>query len=427
MFVTLAAVVILGLALQVATLNGLGQRRPIGDEEEYLSRGRAADPHAPQPFLRPPVMPWLARAAHRASSGSHQAETRLRQFVAFISWLTIALTAIAGWLQHGPGVALLAATLLLAQPERLLLANHLWPETLLGAILAALVVLQSQPTCSGTALAIGLLAALGSAIRIDFLIILPCLLLVHAASGLFWQAAVSLAAPSVLLLIGLAMRNLRRYGVALPDTTWAFNLMAAHCEAQRSPSAPPPPSIERPIAEALERWRQLPPPATPREGWTALMALLGSPMGLGRGIVRRLLTLVGPDTFIREKLLPRGAAYPELTDAARRRWSMVLRFSLPALFAVTLTLGVYSQYLPARYAWPTLGLMLVTVLFHARTRNRVAFLPVLSLVAAQLIHQHAWDLASRFESGTLATISGLALTAVALTVALSRIRCSREL
>ncbi len=431
----LVTVFVMAVLVQVLIWRGMGRRLPIGDEVEYLHRGRSRDPHAPERFLRPPTLPWLAKLSHlQPASG----ENRLRLVFATVSCLTIALTAYAGWLLAGPGVALIAAVLFATQPERLLLANHLWPETLLAATLAALAVTQSLPTSTTTALIAGLLVALGVSIRIDFLAALPFLLVAWpealslealslealSLEALSLATIAALSGPSIVLLAALTIRNFRRYGIALPDTTWSFNLLAAHyetlAEADRQPG------IEQPIADALATWEQLPQAQTSRTGWVALSQLLRSPVRFARGSIRRLLTLIGPDTFIRQKLLPRDAAYPELGDAARHRWERLLKLSLPALIATTLTLSVAGGQPPPSYTWPTLGLVLVSVLFHARTRNRVAFLPILALVASQQIATVGWALARRPESATLVTVSLLIAVDLLIFFALIRIRCSQE-
>ncbi len=424
-----AIVLVLAVLAQVLTWHGMGRRQPIGDEVEYLERGRSRDPHAPERFLRPPTLPWLAKVCHRQPA---RGEIRCRLVFAVMSCFTIALTAIAGWLADGPGVGLLAAVLLTAQPERLLLANHIWPETLLAATLAALAIVHTLPATPATSLAAGLVAALGVSIRIDFVAALPLLLLAWTGSWSVTTVA-TLLAPSLLLLAALSIRNHRRYGIALPDTTWAFNLLAARSEAYHAGKfgalgkTDGPPGIEHSIADALATWERLPPAQRSRHGMAALWQSLRSPWRFFCGVLRHLLTLIGPDTFIRQKLLPRDAAYPDLGDAARRNWDQLLRFSLPALIAVTFSLMIVGQQRLPHYAWPTLGLVIVAVLFHARTRNRVAFLPILVLVASQQIWRSVWAVAEHPESATLWAAGLATFIALLIFAALIRIRCSIEL
>ena len=151
-----------------------------------------------------------------------------------------------------------------------------------------------------------------------------------------------------------------------------------------------------------------------------------SPLKFGRGVVRRVLTLVGPDTFVRQKLLPRDAAYPDMEDGARRHWDRLLKLSWPALIAVTLTVSIIHRQPPPAYTWPSLGLLVVAALFHARTRNRVAFLPVLALFAGQQISSYAWAVAESRESATLWAAAQWTLAALLIFAALIRIRCSKE-
>jgi hypothetical protein len=147
-----------------------------------------------------------------------------------------------------------------------------------------------------------------------------------------------------------------------------------------------------------------------------------SPGRLVRGIVRRLLTLAGPDTFIRQKLLPAAGAYPDLGERARRWWGAALRVAFPALLTAVLLAAAVGRRIPASYAWPALGLLAVAVLFHARTRYRVAALPALSLLAAEgLLRGFAHVSARPWDALPILVIAGLVLWA------LLRIDCSAEL
>jgi hypothetical protein len=418
---SLAGVLLLALAVQLAALWRMGGRRAIGDELGYLERGGSQDPLAPRQFLRVPLLPWLA-AFCRGSAPLDVGERRLRLLMSAAGILTVVVTAIAGWQLGGPAVALLGALLLAVQPERVLLGCHLWPDTLLALVLAGQTAVSALPASPAVALIAGGLCTLGVLTRIDFLVVPPLLLAAWRVSQGPLSALTGWAVigPPLLALALVTIRNGRRYGVWLPDDTWAFNLMVARSEARLVDEGRF--AIEPAVADAVKSWRDLTHRQAPRQGLGALWENLRSPHHFGRGIARRILTLVGPDTFLRQKVLPRDAAYPDLADRWRRRWDAALRIAFPLLAATVLISGLAGPRLPGGFAWPTLGLLAVAVLFHARTRYRVTALPALSLVAAQGIVR-CRDL---LEGRPLAAALLLGAGAV-LFWALLRIRCSAEL
>jgi hypothetical protein len=282
-------------------------------------------------------------------------------------------------------VALLGTFLFAVHPERILLGCHIWPDTLLAVTLAALMVVSTLPEVPATALLAGGLCALGVLTRVDFLLALPLFLAAwRISSGPPGAIAIAaLLAPPLGALVLLSVRNYRRYGIPLPDTTWAFNLMVAREEARLKSDDHF--EIERTVGDAVAAWRGLAPVEAARRGLGALGEVLRSPLRFGRGIVRRLLILVGPDTFIRQKLLPRDAAYPDLGERQRRWWEAALEIATPLLVTVVLIGAAAGRCIPESYAWPSLGLAAAAILFHTRTRYRVTLLPALSLVAAQAI------------------------------------------
>ena len=411
------AVVLAATAVQLRALVAMGRRRPIGDEAGYLARGQSADPFAPRLFIRPPLLPWLAALSYRRAGDG---ESRLRRWMAIASCLTVVLVALTGWRLGGPWVALVASLLLAAQPERIVLGCHIWPEPLLALLLAALCFTQTIPPTPGLALGVGLLATLGVLCRIDFAIVPPVLL------AAWWQTAspptavvAVLLLPSVIALIWTSTHNYRRYGIPFPDTTWAFNLMVARRESRFRDSNRF--EIEAAVNEIIPVWKQLHSTRVVRPGVTAFMDILRSPLRFGRGIGRRLLTLAGPDTFVRQKLLPAEGAYPQLGDRSRRRWDRALRVAFPLLVTIILSSIAVSPRLPESFAWPSLALLAVAVLFHARTRFRVVAMPALALLAALGLVRLAAALPGRPElSGAIAILATLLLWA------LLRIKCSTE-
>jgi len=222
-------------------------------------------------------------------------------------------------------------------------------------------------------------------IRIDFLVAVPFFFgawsMVYGPPGVF--AAAAIFGPLLAALVLLSVRNSRRYGIPLPDTTWAFNLMVAREDACLAGDNRI--DIERTVQNAVATWRDLEPREAVRLGLEALGDIFCSPLRFGRGVVRRMLVLVGPDTFIRQRLLPENAAYPDLGQRHRRFWDTALVVATPLLVTMAL-IGTFAERRnPESFAWPSLALAAAIVLFHTRTRYRVALLPALSLVAAQAI------------------------------------------
>ncbi len=408
-----AAVILTALAFQLAALRGMGRNRPIGDEKAYLARGRSEDPYAPRQFLRPPLLPWLSAVFCRGGDGM----SRLRLLMAIASFLAVVLTAVAGWRLGGPAIAVLAALLLAAQPERILIGCHIWPESLLALLLAALCAVHTLPATPAVALAAAGISTLGVLTRIDFAVVPPLLLAAWWQShGMSALIAALLLAPPAIALLWISVRNGRRYGVPLPDTTWAFNLMLARREYDRAGSRAA--EIEQTIQGLRKTWLPLSPAQSVRRGQAALSELLRSPAGLVRGIARRLLALAGPDTFVRQRMLP---TYVDLSPPARRRWNAVLKVAFPLQMTTLLIATAVTLEPPPSCAWPAFGLLAAAALFHARTRYRVSVLPALSLWAAQALAGLAESLPGRPATAAAAAIGGALLF-----WALLRVRTSTE-
>jgi hypothetical protein len=365
--------------IQGAALYGMGPRRLIGDEVDYLGDA-GEDPQASLLFLRPPLLLWIGRWCHRPGD---RGEGRMRAVMGLASVLTVALTAAAGWQLGGTEAAVLAGVLLLVQPERIVFGCHLWPETLLALLVSGLNLLLVLPAGGGAwrELALGALCALGTLIRLDFLAAAPFAALGLAASGhpaTFAECA-SIAAPSLLVVVLLSVRNRRRYGVPLPDTTWAFNLTLARSQLESRFFGL---EIEPRIDTAVQSWSRLSPREHLRQGIASVGSIVTAPGAFLRGVAKRVLILVGPDTFIRQKLL-QSDVYPRLHNGMRKLLAASLLFSYPLLLTVALFTWVLAgRELPSAFLFPSLGLFGVAALVHARTRYRVSILPTVSLMAA---------------------------------------------
>ena len=414
----LALVVTIGslaLVLQLAILGGLAPRLLVGDEDEYLSRSRSKDPLDPATFLRPPLLPWMVALC--AAGGDEKTEARVRLLMALTSVGSVVLTTVAGWHLGGWPVAAVSGGLLLLHPERLILGCHIWPDSPLAMVVALinLALITSPPV---PPLALGIACALGVLVRVDAVVLPPLVLLAMAAQGgLPATSVLGVAAPSAVLLALLTVRNARRYGVVLPDDTWAFNLMVAAEEI--TDEAPGEFALEPLIARVSGEWSSMTIEGRSRAGLAALGRIVRSPGRVGRSVVRRTLTLIGPDTFVRQKLLGSTTVYPRLGPAGRRLLPAMLQVASPMLVAA-IVVGVFLHRPTAAYAIPSLGLIAVAALAHARTRYRLAVLPTLCLLAAQV------SVAGIATSDTRTLIVALAAF-VLLTGLLSRIRRGTEL
>lgn len=364
------------LAAHLAVLFALRPRRPIGDEGEYLQRGRWPDPHRPVRYLRVPLVPALFRFASLCSA---QPENGLRFAGALLGAFAVTLVALAGSLGGSPLAGLLGAGLMLLWIERLLLAAHLWPDTLLCVLhAAALCLLQLEPTPL-VAGALGLVLALACLTRIEQLALAPGLLavLVLADPGRTGLGALLLLllAPTAFALFAWSAVAWRRYRIPLPDTTWLFNLriLDRQLDEDRRGAI----AVERSIKALLRE------EGTRDAGGSLVRRLLRRPLGLLASLLRRLAASFGPDTFVDARLLPpHGAAYPAMSERSARTWRLALRASfpllaLPGLWAIGVS-GAAPLWLLA--AAPVL---LALVVVHFRSRYRLVLMPWLALAAAQ--------------------------------------------
>ena len=409
-------VVACALLVTLAALFGMGRRRAVGDEASYLEGPGGPAPHL---FVRIPVLNGLAALCRRTVGAE-----RLRWLLALVSVATVGVTLVVGWSLGGPSLGILAAVLFLLQPERIVLACHVWPDVLLALLTTLVVGLLALPVplADPVLLALGLVCALGSLTRIDFLAV-P--VLVWASLLLSGQPVDSggllrLLGPTIAALLLWSLRNYFRYGIALPDNTWVFNLMVA--EAETRLDNPREFVLEPLIEETVSRWHTLPESEKGKSGLRVLWATLGRPGHFLRSVARRALTLCGPDTFVRQKLLPRSAAYPDLDARVRRAFDLPLQMAFPLLLTLAGVGFLLRGEGPPLATWPVLGLFAISALFLARTRNRMVVLPTFSILAAQgllalptaLASSAPWELA-------------LLASAPFVFWALARIPSSREL
>jgi hypothetical protein len=279
------------------------------------------------------------------------------------------------------GVA--AGLLLLGQLERILLGSRLWPDTWLGLWVALAVLrLASMPLPLTWPPILSLLAVLALLTRLDGAalglgIAAACLALDTGA----FTAAAPLGAVLVVSL-ALALRNQRRYGVPLPDDTWAFNLLVRSQAEELGPA-----SVEEGVRRAFRTWCSLPAPGRWRNTG-------GLPSGsCWIGILRRIAIYLGPDRFVSDRLLGR---WP-------RPLVSLLGLSFPVLAGVALVTAPSASQQEVAVACLGAPLILAAVCAHTRTRYRVVVMPVLA-------HLGGVGIARVIESGG-AALAGPATTA----------------
>lgn len=359
---------------------------PVGDEAEYIERGRSGRPFAPDPFFRLPVLPLIAWCAGRC--GQPQAGLRAASMLGS----ALAMLAATRAATHTGGIATgwTLGLVLLLIPERFALGHRIWPDVHLAAVTSAVIlVVVSCPEPIPLPLASALLGALLSAavlVRLDAVLLVP-------ATGVAWTGlqseiqGIHLAAiiglPTVAFLAWWAFAH-RTMGQRWPDTTWLFNLKVWTEEARR---------IGRVSTITVDDLIH-PPAGSGRSRATTLGDHFAA-------IAARTRTLLGPDTFVSGKLLPASGHLP------RPGSSWGLRYSVPGLVAATVVLSCWR---PDPATWllvPAAALLLPAILFHARTRYRLPMIygvvPVLAAHIGSLLGP------SRYPT-TLWMLSAVAMT-----------------
>lgn len=385
---------------QTRILASFGTPRMIGDEGEYVKRGQKRDPLEPDPFLRVPIMPLLARLALAKQSPPN----RLRLLQRGLSALTIGAVAFGGYLIAGYIGLWVAAAIFILLPERMLLAQHLWPDVPLATILAAWSMGALLPPSEPTFWLLGCLNALAFLTRVDALAITPTSLLAVLLifPEQFHAALLPLIAPCLLSGLLLSLRNGETYGLWLPDNTAFFNLTLMHKETAEQEKT----YTTTRVKAVKKDWDAASHQTRMAQGILAVSGIVKRPLRTLLGIWQRFLGLCGKETFISQKLLhPTRGAYPQARPEQFKSWNYLLRFAFPLLLAATIAALVQHQGIPF-FLTATLALFFVSFLFHTRTRYRLALLPGMVLAAVWLIQHSA---TSDLKTNAIAMIAGLAI------------------
>ncbi|MGA0367863.1 MAG: hypothetical protein ACO3N7_00255 [Kiritimatiellia bacterium] len=355
----------------------------IGDEIEYADRGQSADPYAPHPFLRVPLMPWLARI----SACFHHPIDAMRLMMLFVNTGTYMLTVYAAGIMYGDKASLTAGALLMVMPERFWMSSRFWPEALIGLWLATLpiIFLREDPQWI-PALLCGVIALFASLTRIEQILLSPGLLMVwylREGSVPVW-VCVWICAPVLLGHALWTLHNFVKYRLPLPDNTWCFNLTVMQRELQTDPGNHK--GIQSCVLSSVPSWQSRSDPSGISSAGKTLISILKQPSNWTRQFLRRAWSLTGPDTFVSQLIL---STIPERNRIAGPKTHTLLRiwlhYSVPVMVSLTLCLSLWFGTLPPFYLLPCGMLFLIFCMFHTRTRFRSPLLPSLALWITHLV------------------------------------------
>lgn len=410
---SIGALVVL-LVLQVWSLVSMQPRIPVGDENGYLAQAQGQQ--RARLFLRVPMVMFVARLVR----GTGDPERAMRAVSASFGMATVGLLGYAAYLLSGWSGVLTTTLFLLLLPERLILNNHIWSDSLITTWLAAINLSLVFPLNSwATAATLGILVCASVLTRIDQVVLLVAVPLAFAIDEAITLAYLSLiCGPAIAALILLSVRNYLRHGLALPDNTLMFNLGVARAELESKEVRK---TIQSTVITVVPTWRKLAARSQIGYGIEALSLLLQQPFRFAGNVLSRAWSLLGPDSFVTDRLLPpNGGAYPAMPENVARYWRVLLRVSFPMVAAFLL---VFAQANPTPipgFVIPVLFLFLTAAALHSRTRYRMALIPGLALWAAIVIP-------SSIKMLTGPWCLALAVAAMALSMVLIRFQNRRDL
>lgn len=386
--------VVLTAAIQAGLCFGSGYRTPVGDENEYLSRARSDDPYGPNPFLRVPLMIFFAR---RFASGGN--EQPVRNALAMVAVATTLFLGLAGYLTFGPVGAVMATMLYLLLPDRMILSQHLWPDTMLALYQSMLLFMLSVSAIlePPSPWIFGLVIAAAAMTRIDGILLAPAVTLALVAMGenarLIWPG---IGTPMIAALAAVSWHNQRNYRIPWPDTTSLFNISILAGENKRRGEKAK--TVEHLVQAAWPVWNTSGHSERRKHSLRACVSIIQKPYTLLLGFVRRGWQMVGGDFFSIEVLLDANTgAYREMSPRIRKAWVNSLRFSFPLLLGLSAA-GMILHPSVRPLMIPAGTCFLLTCLIHARTRFRFSILPSLCFSATACVaglptSERAWPTA----------------------------------
>jgi hypothetical protein len=316
-------------------------------------------------------MPALAWLAFRGQGDV----IRFRQYQIAITSVAMVFTSLSGYWLAGYAGLWITTLVFLFLPERTLLAPHLWPDVPLATIMAALSAILIMPDFSGQSLVIGLIAACAFLTRFDALVVAPITWLAwsNAQFEQLMQYAPPILLPTFAGLLLLTLFNGLRFGKWLPDDTAFFNLSVMNKELTAEGRKP----TTHHVRATAKTWSQETALETLlKKAWAELFNAFKRPHKVITDIFNRLLGFCGQETFLTQKVLP---AYPNAKKALISTCHGWLRWTFPLLLAMSISSPIVIGGLPT-FIWPTFALFVAAILFHTRTRYRLAILPGLVLL-----------------------------------------------
>ena len=356
--------VLIALMLQRMLLNGLKPQKLVGDESEYLRLANGKRDNTL--WVRVPLGAaplWFFRRwpiARQTTAG--------RAVISFVSSVTVGLTTWFAFRAGGPAAALTAGTLALLCVERGVLAIHLWSDIGLGLWLLLLSEVMRNASSLPDMAMIGGIVAVGVLTRIDFLAAwgVAILFAVFQDTAL-WPTICFVAGPTVIAVAGLTLLHGMRHGVWAPDTSLLFNISVAVTEA-RHPEMTTQDLMHTTVARRRQGQSVFVPSDSKSEVW------LGPALYL---LLRRLVVLLGPETFVRHNLLnKRLAGYrPFHLSLKHGGTGANLSFWFSAVFLAFLLL---SSQITLEISLLVMAVVMTQAAVQTRSRYRMSLLPVLA-------------------------------------------------
>lgn len=368
----LGLLVVAAAAFEVARRRLLAPEHLVGDEAEYIARRSSADPYSKEPFLRAPGMTWIVLRCRSVSA--------CRWWMSASGTAAVVCTGGAAHALTGSVLAgAIAALLMLALPDRVVLSSHLWPDVPATALHAALawLLLASAADRVSPAVAIAGMAVVGAVLpllRIDTATAaaIACALL---AGHWWWVVA---PASTLLTVIALSAFHSARHGIRSPDTTGWFNLTLLAATTAAGERQPLEPSMTR----CYGRWLAQTDAERADDARQALRALVAGPGRTLWQLTLRTGQLLGPDTFATQVLLhPDDGAYPSLSPRRRRWLQRALQWSFTVLIALSVAGATHGGTAAASAVAGAAGVLVASAV-NARTRFRRSALPWLVVPAA---------------------------------------------
>ena len=339
-----------------AVISGLGwaflaPRILVGDEVEYMGGGPPSTV-----WVRVPGQGWLVRMAQHLLPLPHAGGARLVTVLMSLATIVLAVWFVQD--QVGPVGAVITAVILLTSLERLILACHLWPDIPMGALLLCAGILIVS---DGSDVSLALIASLAVAIRIEALALCALASALPVLKGIEDGADFVPALICLTALAALTGVNRCRYGVWVLDSTASFNFAIARKEAFLTGA-----DVLTLMRDTLNDHRGL-----------QVQKHRASALRHSALAIVRLRVILGPESFVSQGLLatnrPNYKAPRVLLRPPWREW-LLYGFSTSTGFCL-----LFAAYVPLPLLLLLLGASLIYALVQARSRYRMALLPLLAV------------------------------------------------